>query len=69
VFFFTYFYFWNRRKEATLTHTETSVGKTYILAVRFASAQRSVFAAGLNVSADHRTIENYEMVECNRKPR
>ena len=33
-------------------------------AVRFASDARPVWAVGLNVSADHRTIDSYEMVEC-----
>lgn len=32
-------------------------------AVRFAADPRPVFAVGLNVSADHRTIESYEMVK------
>ena len=31
-------------------------------AVRFAADPRPVYAVGLNVSADHRTIESYEMV-------
>lgn len=33
-------------------------------AVRFAQDQRPVYAVGLNVSKDHRTIENYEMTKC-----
>ena len=42
--------------------TEQIPNKDY--AVRFASDPRPVFALGLNVSADRRTIDSYEMVEC-----
>jgi hypothetical protein len=36
-------------------------------AVRFAADPRPVWAVGLNVSADHRTIDSYEVVECKEK--
>jgi hypothetical protein len=42
--------------------TEQILKKDY--AVRFASDSRPVYAIGLNVSADHRTIDSYEMVKC-----
>ena len=41
--------------------TDQIIAKNY--AVRFAADPRPVFAVGLNVSADHRTIESYEMVK------
>ena len=41
--------------------TEQILDKDY--AVRFAADPRPVFAVGLNVSADRRTIESYEMVK------
>jgi hypothetical protein len=42
--------------------TEQILTKDY--AVRFAQDQRPVFAAGLNISKDHRTIESYKVVVC-----
>jgi hypothetical protein len=33
-------------------------------AVRFAADQRPVWAVGLNISRDYRTIESYEVVAC-----
>ena len=33
-------------------------------AVRYAADPRPVWAVGLNVSADHRTIESYDVVKC-----
>ena len=43
------------------TIAKDQTGRDY--AVRFAADPRPVFAVGLNVSADHRTIESYEMVK------
>ena len=42
--------------------TKQVILKNY--AVRFTADQRPVYAVGLNVSADHRTIDSYEIVEC-----
>ena len=42
--------------------TEQVLTKDY--AVRFAQDQRPVFAVGLNISKDHRTIESYKVVVC-----
>jgi hypothetical protein len=42
--------------------TEQILTKDY--AVRFAHDARPVYAVGLNVSEDRRTIESYEVVEC-----
>ena len=42
--------------------TQQILTKDY--AVRFASDPRPVWAVGLNVSADRRTIDSYEMVKC-----
>jgi hypothetical protein len=42
--------------------TEQILTKDY--AVRFAKDPRPVFAVGLNISKDRRTIESYQMVAC-----
>ena len=42
--------------------TEQIMNKDY--AVRFAADARPVYAVGLNVSTDHRTIDSYKVVEC-----
>jgi hypothetical protein len=42
--------------------TEQILTKDY--AVRFAADPRPVWAVGLNISTDRRTIESYEVVRC-----
>ena len=50
-----------RAKKMDFENMEQILKKDY--AVRFAADPRPVFAVGLNISQDRRTIENYEVVE------
>ena len=54
----------HRKKGKAAAEAATAQILTKDYAVRFAADARPVFAVGLNISSDRRTIESYEVVSC-----